>query len=86
LHFHNSSFFEISIEHRSSTRYANQHFLTAIQGDLLAPMESRCSKSTCAADNGTDARAFAAAEDAAQQCPGSRADHCVLDGLAASAA
>jgi hypothetical protein len=43
LHFHNSSFFEISIEHRSSTRYANQHFLTAIQGDLLMSVESRCS-------------------------------------------
>lgn len=44
----------------------NEHFLTAVQGDLLTSVERRGSQATSAADHGTDTGAFAAAENPAQ--------------------
>jgi hypothetical protein len=58
----------------ASASYADQHFQSAVQRDLLAPVERRGSEPTSATNDGADARPFAPSEDAAEQRSGPRAN------------
>ena len=72
--------------HLSAPRDANQHLQSAVQRNLLVSLEGRSSQAPHTADQGSDARSFAAAEDPAQSSSGSRAGRRVLDARAASPA
>ena len=61
---------------------SNQHFLAASQCDPLMAVEGSGPQSANAADDGTDACAFTASEDPAQQGSSSRANGGVFDAFA----
>ena len=60
-----SSSFAASIN--ASAGDADEHLQSAVQRDLLAPVERRGSEPTSATNYGADARPFAPSEDAAKE-------------------